>query len=128
MLKIITTLEANINLDTVVLETVSDPVMNINEPVYNNSLYPNLDSLKVLSESFNKLGFNELGSIHSLPPPTYSDSESYYNDQKQSDSFKVIKPTAPSPPSKRNSRSVSFNLNQNQINELDSSFNQEFHQ
>jgi hypothetical protein len=59
MLKIITTQEANINLDTVVLETVSDPVININEPVYNNSLYPNLDSLKVLSESFNKLGFND---------------------------------------------------------------------
>ena len=122
-------------MDTIVLETVSsepvinqnEPVINQNEPVYKNSLFPNLDCLKALNESFsNKLGFNDLGSNHSLPPPTYSDSESYYNDQNQSDSYKVIRPTAPSPPpvSKRNFRSVSFNLNQNQINELNSSISQ----
>lgn len=118
--------------NTVVLEAVHDPVIEItNETVqttgvHKNSLYPNLDTLNALNESLNKFGFTDLGSQHSLPPPTYSDSESYYNDQKQPDSYRAVKPTAPSPPPPPSNtfRSVSFNLDRNQINELNSSSDQ----
>jgi len=118
--------------NTVVLEAVHDPVIEItNETVqttgvHKNSLYPNLDTLNALNESLNKFGFTDLGSQHSLPPPTYSDSESYYNDQKQPDSYQAVKPTAPSPPPPPSNtfRSVSFNLDRNQINELNSSSDQ----
>ena len=79
-----------------------------------NNIYPDLDNLKVLNESFNKQGFTDSQSIHTLPPPpTYSDSESYYK-QSDSGSYKVtIKPTAPSPPPSVNYKTVSFNLKNN---------------
>ena len=108
-----------------VLESIND--LNIDSNNHSemchekmNNIYPDLDNLKVLNESFTKKGFTDSQSIHTLPPPpTYSDSESYYK-QSDSGSYKVIKPTAPSPPPSVNYKNVSFNLKNNQdINSSD---------
>lgn len=82
-----------------------------------SSLYPSLDEIKALNEGLSKFGLTD--STHSIPPPTYSDSESYYKELQQSEvnsNRVVLRPTAPSPPppvdklEQQTRKSVSFNL------------------
>lgn len=109
--------------NTIVLESVQDK--EIKQPKIeqsNNVLYPCLNELKALNDSLNEFGLVDASQLHTIPPPTYSDSESYYNEQKQCETstYRVVKPSAPSPPSTTNYRSVSFRLDENQTNVLPS--------